>query len=370
MRYDAQNTADRQQLLTAVNALSANGGGDCPELGMTGIINALDLSFPEGQLIVLTDASAKDTGRTDEAIQAAFRLGVRVHFAFSNTGGCGSGYPAYDRVVDATGGFSVFSLDDLDTLSNAIQNARVNFVAAEEPSVPSDTVGSGSGTCRAVAVSTFTENLYIAINPGAGTAEVSLQMPNGTNVFERMTISSLLIQNFNSPATGEWLVCIFSGSVEVMQSQDVRLDMAAEFLVRDDDTGLYFSSSMPPFTRSEVITVLFTSRLADLSTSQSHALRIVDVNGMDIMDIPLIQCSRFLEGRFTLPSVEFRMFFSGMDTDNNSVSIDLNAGTFPAGPQPGWFHTHLFFLHTHIQWYVYTCTYSETCLRQLPVDHF
>ena len=93
VRYDAQNTADRQQLLADVNTLSANGGGDCPELGMAGIINALDLSFPEGQLIVLTDASAKDSNRTDEAIQTAFRLGVRVHFAFSNTGGCGSGYP-------------------------------------------------------------------------------------------------------------------------------------------------------------------------------------------------------------------------------------------------------------------------------------
>ena len=333
MRYVAQNTADRQQLLAAVNALSANGGGDCPDLGMTGIINGLGLSFPEGQLIVLTDASAKDSNRTDEAIQTAFRLGVRVHFAFSNTGGCGSGYPVYDWVVDATGGFSVFSLDDLDTLSNAIQNARVNFVAAEEPSVPFDTVGSGSGTCRAVAVSTFTENLYIAINPGTGTAEVSLQMPNGSAVFTEMTISSLLVRSFNSPATGEWLICITSGSVEIKQSQDIRFDITAEFLVQDDNTGLYFSSNMPPFTRSEVIALLFTTRLADLSTSQSHELRIVDVNGMDILTVPLLQCSRFLEGRFALPSVEFRIFFSGMDTGNNSVSVDL--GAFQAGPQQG-----------------------------------
>ena len=330
VRYDAQNTADRQQLLTAVNALYAHGGGDCPELGMTGIINALNLSFPEGQLIVLTDASALDYNRTDETIQAAFQLGVRVHFAFSHTFGCVSGYPFYDQVANETGGLSVYSLDDLSTLSNTTQDARVNFQVADDPT-GADTTSTGD--CRAIHVSMLTENLYIAINPGAGTAEVALQMPNGTNVFERMSISSLLIRNFNSPATGEWLVCIFNGSVEVRQSQDVRFDITAEFLVQDDNTGLYFSSSMPPFTRSEVITVLFTMRLDDLSTSLTHTLKIVDVSGRDLSNVPLLQCDRFLEGRFTLPTAQYRMFFSGFDSSNNSVVVDL--GIFPAGPQPG-----------------------------------
>ena len=211
VRYDAQNTASRQQLLDDVNALFANGGGDCPELGMAGIINALSLSFPDGQLIVLTDAPAKDSHRADEVIQAAFRLGVRVHFVF--TPGCivGNIDAIYARVARETGGLSVFGLDDLETLSMAIQDARVNFVAADEPTVPAT-----SGTCRAVRVSIFTENLHIAINPGARTAVVSLQMPNGSNVFASMTINSLLIQTFDSPASGEWLVCSHSGSVEVM----------------------------------------------------------------------------------------------------------------------------------------------------------
>ena len=326
MRYDAQDATSRQQLLAAVNALSANGGGDCPELGMTGIINALGLSFPEGQLIVLTDASALDTSRTGEVIDAAFQLGVRVHFAYRDANGCGAGYPFYDQVANATGGFSIYGLTNLDALSNAIQNARVNFVAADEPTV-------SSGTCMAVHVSIFAENLYIAINPGVLAAEVSLQMPNGSDVFGRMTTSTLLIQNFNSPASGEWLVCIYSGSVQVKQSQDIRFDITVEFLVQDETTGLYFSSSSPPITRSEVIALLFTTRLADLSTAQSHTLRIADENGTDLMDVPLLQCDRFLEGRFTLPSVQYRIIFSGIDNKNNSIVVDL--GVFPAGPQPG-----------------------------------
>ena len=363
MRYESQDATARQQLLAAVNALSASGGGDCPELGMAGIINALSLSFPEGQLILLTDASAQDSSRTSEAIQAAFQLGATVHFAFTGTAGCGSGYPFYNQVSNATGGFSVFGLENLDALSNAIQDARVNFVEADEPAV------SSAGTCRAVDVSIFAERLYIAINPGALSAEVSLQMPNGSEVFGRMSISTLLVQNFNFPASGEWLICIFSGSVEVKQSQNIRFDMAVEFLVQDETTGMYISGSTPPFTRLEVIAILFTTRLADLSTTRLHTLRIVDVNGNDLLDVPLVLCDRFLEGRYTLPSIRYRLFFSGTDNNNNSIVVDL--GVFPAGPQPGLsVHiTHIAHTHTCAHTHTHTHTRARTYARTHTHTH-
>ena len=354
VRYDATNATSRQEFLAAVDALDANGGGDCPELGMTGIINALGLSFPEGQLIVLTDASALDSSRTDEAIQAAFMLGVKVHFAFTDEGGCGEGYPFYDRVADETDGFRVYDLTNLETLSYAVQTTRVTFNEADESAGFNLTSVSG---CKAIHVSLLTENIYIAINPGALTAEVSLQMPNGTYVFGRMKISSLLVQNFTSPASGKWLVCIYSGSVDVKQSQDIRFDITAEFLVQDETTGLYISNSTPPFTCSEVTAILFTTRHADLSTSQLHTLRFVDINGTDLMDIALLQCNRFLEGRFTLPSVQYRLFFLGFDSGNNSIVSDL--GVFPAGPQQGLFVT-LSFLsscaHACMRMHIRTCT--------------
>ena len=330
VRYDATNATSRQEFLAAVDALDANGGGDCPELGMTGIINALDLSFPEGQLIVLTDASALDSNRTDEAIQTAFILGVRVHFAFIGTSGCDEGYPFYDRVADKTGGFSVYGLTNLETLSYTVQTTRVTFNEADEPAGSHLTSVSG---CKAIHVSLLTEIIYIAINPGAWTAEVSLQMPNGTYVFGRMKISSLLVRNFTSPASGKWLVCIYSGSVDVKQSQDIRFDITAEFLVQDETTGLYISNSTPPFTRSEVVAILFSTRHADLSTSQLHTLWFIDINGNDLMNISLLQCNRFLEGRFTVPSVQYRLLYLGFDSDNNSIVSDL--GAFPAGPQQG-----------------------------------
>ena len=329
-RYDAQSVTSRQQLLTAVNAVHADSGGDCPELGMTGIINALHLSFPSGQLIVLTDAASKDSNRTNEAIQLAQMLGVSVHFVYSHTSGCGSGYPHYDRVARETGGFSVYGLDDLDTLSNAIQNARVAFDDVDALSASSLL---SAGGCSAISVPMFTANLYIAINPGASSAVISLQMPNGSYVFENVTISSLRIETFLSPNSGRWNVCIYSGSVDIKQSQDSSFDINAEFLVQDNETGLYVTSSKPPFTRSEVIAVFFSTRLDNLSTSMHHTLRISSLDGSEQEDVPLLRCEYFLEGRFTLPSVQFKLRFVGFDSNNNSFGVDLN--TFSEGPPPG-----------------------------------
>ena len=329
-RYDAQNVTSRQQLLTAVNALHAHSGGDCPELGMTGIINALHLSFTSGQLIVLTDAASKDSNRTNEAIQLAQMLGVSVHFVYSGTSGCGSGHPYYDRVARETGGFMVYGLTDLDTLSNAIQNARVAFDDAD--ALPASILLSPGG-CSAISVPTFAASLYIAINPGASGAVVSLQMPNGSYVFEYDTISSLRIETFLSPNSGRWNVCIYSGSVDIKQSQDISFDINAEFLVQDNETGLYVTSSQPPFTRSEVIAVFFSTMLANLSTSMHHTLRISSLDGSEQEDVPLLQCEYFLEGRFTLPSVQFKLRFLGFDSNNNIFGVDLN--TFSEGPPPG-----------------------------------
>ena len=59
-KYTATSETELDQLLTDVNALSADGGGDCPELAMTGMLNALNLSSVQGHIIVLTDAGPKD----------------------------------------------------------------------------------------------------------------------------------------------------------------------------------------------------------------------------------------------------------------------------------------------------------------------
>ena len=85
------NVTELRALKAAVNAIRANGGGDCLELGMTGILNALSLANPESNVIVLTDASPKDVDRTQEVIDRATQLQNSIHFFLSCDGCADSG---------------------------------------------------------------------------------------------------------------------------------------------------------------------------------------------------------------------------------------------------------------------------------------
>jgi hypothetical protein len=48
--------------LAAVNAVSAGGGGDCPELAWTGTVLAVNAALTDSKLYLFTDASPKDAG--------------------------------------------------------------------------------------------------------------------------------------------------------------------------------------------------------------------------------------------------------------------------------------------------------------------
>ena len=82
-KYASNNLTELAELEQAVDALSATGGGDCPEFGMTGILNALSLANPISNVIVLTDASPKDEDRKEEVINEAIKKENSIHFFLS-----------------------------------------------------------------------------------------------------------------------------------------------------------------------------------------------------------------------------------------------------------------------------------------------
>ncbi|KAK3730533.1 hypothetical protein QZH41_017240 [Actinostola sp. cb2023] len=106
----------------AINKLSATGGGDCPELTLKGILDALyegpDWGSP---LYVFTDASAKDAtpSNMEEAKSMAQYLGVTINFFTTGTHNvcfvsgqtCGNVYKPFQELAEATSG-QVLSLSN------------------------------------------------------------------------------------------------------------------------------------------------------------------------------------------------------------------------------------------------------------------
>ena len=71
----------------AIQALTASGGGDCPELTFEGMLHALyNTPLPKSPMYVFTDADAKDA--TEDRIQAMEKLteGYQTTVNFFTTG--------------------------------------------------------------------------------------------------------------------------------------------------------------------------------------------------------------------------------------------------------------------------------------------
>ena len=76
-------TNDAEVVIEAVNNLTAGGGGDCPELGMTGLYQALLHCLPESNILYFSDADAKDESRKNEVESLAKEKKAKINFILS-----------------------------------------------------------------------------------------------------------------------------------------------------------------------------------------------------------------------------------------------------------------------------------------------
>ena len=116
MKYNSENLTELMALEAAVDALVAVGGGDCPELGMNGTLNALSLSNPDSNVIILTDAEPKDINLTSTVIETAKKLRNSIHLFLSDPS-CGDTDP-YVTVVNETNGIVVNSITDFEAFAD------------------------------------------------------------------------------------------------------------------------------------------------------------------------------------------------------------------------------------------------------------
>jgi hypothetical protein len=230
--------SDPIDFLAALDTLSASGGGDCPELSLTGALTALDRLTAGGTLIVVTDASAKDADRKGEVIAAALLKRVKVlFFLFDNI--CGTGEPAYDEIALTTGGQVLTGLAVEDA---AKVSALVDFLLRRDvqefarvlpqPSTALVNLTAGGGAPSARRESVLVRNLAkrdpfaattaFAVDPSVssfiitvdGARSVTVTRPDGRvagvddNDFSIVVLSRGVVIILTAPSPGAWTVSI------------------------------------------------------------------------------------------------------------------------------------------------------------------
>jgi hypothetical protein len=235
-------TDDPDTFKSAISGLGADGGDDCPELSMTGMLQAIGAMDEGSDLFTFTDASAKDAGLADSVSSLAESKDIRIYpILFGN---CGDGFAgsstrtgqqpaphaatphaatpaafvpnrAYEQVASATGG-QVFALSTADAgtitqLADAL--VRSNAVGVLDQTV---TLTDAGQDIAAPVDSSLTTVTFSASGAGASAQAVTVTRPDGTAVqpgdagvrFVTLSAASspVTIITVTAPAAGHWTV--------------------------------------------------------------------------------------------------------------------------------------------------------------------
>ena len=231
-KYSAKSVTELAALKQAVNALRANGGGDCPELGMTGILNALSLANPDSNVIVLTDASPKDIQKKEEVIAKATELRNSIHF-FLSRGGCGDFTPYLD-VANKTYGIVVNQINDFEAFVKFAD--KVGRFTTELLDGGGKRKRQTSENCVNFTASAFTKSIDILFSSISAGSVITITNPEGSvdRVTSRGTIATY---SKHDPVEGDYKVCS-TGTFEYSLSTTSDLDFFVEYDVNGSRTSL------------------------------------------------------------------------------------------------------------------------------------
>ena len=199
-------TDDPAVFSQSINSLQADDGGDCPELAFTAMAKALE-KFDEsgGELMVFTDASAKDSALAGTVIALAERNDVNVSLFVS--GSCSPIDPEYFRVARETGGqafviaetetFEATKLADFTVRPDSVDVAHINGTLSATPATYTVPVDS---TLTSVTFSVSGPEGAIVKRPDGSTVQPTDPGVSSAN------ISGGTILSISNPADGSWTV--------------------------------------------------------------------------------------------------------------------------------------------------------------------
>ena len=199
-KYFSNNITQLRELEEAVNALYAHSGGDCPELGMTGILNALELVNPDSNVIVLTDASPKDVDRKQQVIDKANELKNSVHF-FLARDGCGDFTPYLD-VANETEGIVVNEISDFEAFAQFAE--EVGRFTLEDSG--SRRKRQTSENCATFSLSIFSYSVTVLFTSMVSGINITIMTPSGVAT-AASSPGTIKTYNLDTPEAGEYRMC-------------------------------------------------------------------------------------------------------------------------------------------------------------------
>ena len=228
-------TQESNEFLNHLDNLRASGGGDCPELAMSGLQLALINCLPGSPIYVFTDAGPKDSGLKATIFSLIDSRKSQVNFFYTGSSPpCGDAPDLFSAIASRSGG------QFLSITKDAVAEATtITQSSSDESQVVLLTASSNTNSkTYNISVDCTVTGLVISLSGANPQAEVT--GPDGVVVSgERVSLPNVLVITVTSPATGNWMVkTSFSSSdhsVSVKASSTI--DFSHEFVTIDGRPG-------------------------------------------------------------------------------------------------------------------------------------
>ena len=328
-------TSSASEFKSAIDSLFADGGDDCPELAMQGMLQAIAASDEGGDLFVFTDADPKDSGLTGNVTNLAKEKKIKVSSALF--GSCGFGLnsgskqgqsttakvsltnsaASYTRVANETGG-QVFTLSP----SEATKITRLVDFVVRANVVDLLSIGdtlAGTPKTYQVPINTGVSRVVFSIS---GPSSILIKRPDGSDVLltdsdiSSVTVSGGQIVSILSPVTGYWSIVI-NGigpfSVAVTAESDLSLSSFkfVKFGGRPGHEGYFPISGLPLLGEQAIADAImvgsFTSAQFELRSKAGELIQALD------LETGNADFTGEYYGALTLPGREFLVYVAGLD---------------------------------------------------------
>jgi hypothetical protein len=207
-------TDDADLFKTRISALVVSPPGiDCPELSMAGTLNAVSASDNGGDVLIFTDASAKDAALAGSVSSLATSKKVRTFFMLF--GSCSPFDPAYFSVANSTGG-QVFILNRTEAGTvTQLANLLARNTAVDILSINDTLTGA-----KSISVPVDSELATVTFSfSRIDTATFTLRRPDGGLVSGTdpdvtfISLSNGSILSIKTPAAGAWTINLAGSGV-------------------------------------------------------------------------------------------------------------------------------------------------------------
>ena len=319
----AFTTSSAENILSAVNAFSPHGGGDCPELAMAALLNAINAANEESTLHLFTDASAKDAGRVGSVVARAIAKNIIINVA--GKASCSPVDPVYKKITTETGGQLVVLENTVAETENYFNIVLPSLTGDLQPILIINRTITDSGVVNArIPVDSTMTGLVISVDMDKKST-IELFRPNGTEVIpgdsdaEVTELSSGRVINMSSPVVGEWKLRV-AGDSGVVFSASVMGNSTLSFDRFDfvELGGRLGHECLFPIAGQPVVGPVLTAAATLFGPFDTVDFDLITEDGTFIERLDMSQgqdgaADEDFVGTFDLPAERFRVYARGKD---------------------------------------------------------